>query len=169
MSQLALPGDTATLGGHLATFSHDRLYRYSLQRRWGDGPPAVFIGLNPSTADEQNDDPTIRRCVRFARDWGCGALVMLNLYAWRATDPKGLLRTADPVGPGNDAAIRAIAGDAQLVVAAWGAWPGPDPDRPAAVSALVGELQALGVTKDGQPRHPLYMRTDCTPQPWSPA
>lgn len=169
MTQMVLSGSSALNPGHLATFSQDRLYRYTLQRTWSDAPPAVFIGLNPSTADEQVDDPTIRRCSRFARDWGCGGLVMLNLYAWRATDPKGLLVPADPVGPGNDSAIRALAGTAELVVAAWGAWPGPDRGRAAMVAALVGELQVLGLTKDLQPRHPLYMRADSELRPWRPS
>lgn len=147
-------------------------YRYNLWRAWdADGAEGrvLVIGLNPSTADAERDDPTIRRCIRFARDWGYGGLWMANLYAYRATDPKSLRTAEDPVGPRNDHWLAALAARAQLVVAAWGAWPGPDSQRPARAAALVGRLHVLGLTKRGEPRHPLYMRADCTPQEWSHA
>lgn len=146
-------------------------YRYLLGREWADGPTAVFVMLNPSTADALHDDPTIRRCLRYARDWGCGALAVVNLYAWRATDPGDLWTADDPVGPENDAhlvAAATIAADMSgPLVGAWGA--NAKADRIAAVLALPGmdRLTALGVTKAGQPRHPLYLKANLTPQPWT--
>lgn len=149
-------------------------YRYLLGREWGDGPTAVFVMLNPSTADGTHDDPTIRRLAGengFAHRWGCGALLVANLYAWRATDPAELWTADDPVGPENDAhlvAAATIAADTSgPLVGAWGA--NARPDRIAAVLALPGmdRLTALGVTKAGQPRHPLYLKADLTPQPWT--
>lgn len=162
-NQLALDGS-----GYTATFSHDRLYRYSLHRIWSrEQPPAMFVGLNPSTADEQTNDPTVRRCIRFARDWGYGGLVMTNLYAWRATDPNGLRVPADPVGPGNDAALRELAAAAGIVVCAWGSWDGPDPMRAAiVVDLLPEEIHILGLTRNRQPRHPLYMPAATKPELW---
>lgn len=152
-----------------ALLSPCQRYRYNLWRGWDDRPPALFIGLNPSTADAEKDDPTIRRCVRFARDWGYGGLWMANLYAWRSTDPKGLCSADYPVGDENDNWLSSMAWHAGIVIAAWGAWPGPDPHRPAAVMDLVGGLHVLGLTKKGEPRHPLYMPAATQPQRWTHA
>lgn len=151
-----------------AAFSECGQYRYELTRRWGAGPVATFIMLNPSTADAEQDDPTIRRCVGYARRWGCGALVVVNLYAYRATSPADLWTASDPVGPDNDWRLSAATGAPGPLVAAWGAH--ARPDRIAAVLALpgMGVLEALATTKSGQPRHPLYLRGDLTPQPWTP-
>lgn len=147
-------------------------YRYRLGRAWDDNlPGATFVMLNPSTADADIDDPTIRRCLRYARSWGCGSLLVVNLFAWRATDPADLATAADPVGPGNDdfiaGAATAAARTGAPLVAAWGA--NATPERIAHVLALPGmdRLTALALTKSGQPRHPLYLRADLTPQPWS--
>jgi hypothetical protein len=147
----------------------DGRYRYNLWRSWDERnlSRVLFIGLNPSTADAVADDPTIRRCVRFARDWGYGGMWMANLYALRATLPARLVDADDPVGPLNDQWLRVLAELAELTVAAWGAWPGPDLHRPAAVMDLVGGLHVLGLTKHGEPRHPLYMRADVEPVRWS--
>jgi hypothetical protein len=157
--------------GGAAWFSPDRRYRYLLTRRWGDPRPwMTFIMLNPSTADAFADDPTIRRCVSFARREGCGGLSVLNLFAWRATDPRALRDCGDPVGPGND---HFIAGNAQdsLVVAAWGAHAAAA-ERGRQVGGLLAEsgvrLKCLGVTGDGSPRHPLYVRADAPLLPWEP-
>jgi hypothetical protein len=147
-----------------ATLSPCRTYRYDLTRRWGEGPLCAFIGLNPSTADETTDDPTIRRCIGFARDWGCGQLVMLNAYAYRATNPRDMKRSADPIGPNNDAALRWWSGKASVVVAAWGTH--CDPSRAQAIRAMIPELHYLRLTKHGQPSHPLYLPRALTPQPW---
>ncbi len=90
--------DAMTRNAHLSIC---RRYRYALLRRWGEGKNAMFIGLNPSTADETADDPTIRRCVSFAKAWGFGGLCMANLFAYRATNPADMLMQADPIGPDN--------------------------------------------------------------------
>jgi hypothetical protein len=109
-------------------------YRYRLDRRWADGPSIAWIMLNPSTADSNTDDPTIRRIRAFSQAWGFGALTVVNLYAWRATDPRDLWQAPGPVGPEND--------------------------------AYLVEACTRGVRTPGQPRHPLYLRGDLTPQPW---
>ena len=115
--------------------------------------------LNPSTADEQRDDPTIRRCIGFARDWGYGGLEVVNLFAFRATDPRELRHAADPVGPQNDHHLALAARRATLVVAAWGA--NADARRARrAMQVLSGQrrsLAHLGFTRSRQPRHPLYL------------
>lgn len=141
-----------------AYFSPCRTWRYSLTRDvaplTGEGTVA-FIGLNPSTADEVEDDPTIRRCIGFARAWGYAQLKMLNLFAFRSTDPAGLLDAEDPVGPENDCVIAKVIGGSELVVCAWGAFPADG--RVAAVLPLVGSAKCFGLTKNGSPRHPLYV------------
>lgn len=158
-----------------AALSDDGRYRYELTRVWGAGPPATFVMLNPSTADAQVDDPTIRRCIGFARSWGCGGLVVVNLYALRATNPAELWRADDPVGPDNDEQLtltlylaRSTTGP---VVAAWGAHARPDRVR-FITDAARGhgvQLLALKVTKAGAPGHPLYLRADAEPKPWGGA
>ena len=144
-------------------------YRYLLTRQLGDGPPVVFVLLNPSTADASTDDATIRRCRRFAVREGAGVLVVINLFAYRATRPADLLRAADPIGPGNDRFIREHVQPGRLVIAGWGA-PGRYRDRGAAVAAMLTRagvnLACLGVTFTGQPRHPLYLRADAPLVPY---
>jgi hypothetical protein len=95
-------------------------YRYSLSREWAPGPACTFIMLNPSTADADIDDPTIRRCIGFAKAWGFGGLAVVNLFAFRATSPKDMQSAAEPVGPANDAAIADGVGLSTIAVAAWG-------------------------------------------------
>lgn len=147
-------------------------YRYTLTRDWGEGRRAVFVMLNPSTADASEDDPTIRRCMGFARDWGYSGLLVLNLYAYRSTDPRELWKVDDPVGPDNDSHIRQCLTQAEVhgcvTVAAWGAH--AKADRVMAVYSLHPEhaFTALGVTKNGAPRHPLYMPGSATPERWEP-
>ena len=102
-----------------AVFSDCRNYRYALWRIWDDAKPyAMFIGLNPSTADETEDDPTIRRCMNFAKDWGYGGLCMTNLFAYRATIPANMMSAADPVGAENNAWLANLAENAGVIVAA---------------------------------------------------
>lgn len=149
-----------------ASISTCGLYRYGLFRRWDDGEGvAVFIGLNPSTADAEKDDPTIRRCVAFAKAWGCSRLDMLNLFAFRATDPGVMKKADDPVGPLNDAYLE-MAKSARFVVAAWGVH-GTHLGRDKVVRAMLPNLSFLRLTKDGHPGHPLYLPASLTPQPWS--
>lgn len=145
-----------------ADFSPCRNYRYALWRRWEHNAPYVmFVGLNPSTANEHEDDPTIRRCKRFAADWGYGAIYMANLFALRATDPKDMLAHNDPIGSDNDSTLIALARGAGAIVCAWGAL-GNHLERDERIKALLSpyDLKCLGTTKQGQPRHPLYIRAD---------
>lgn len=143
-----------------ARFSRCGRYRTRLDRWWDRSRPAVlFIGLNPSTADAVRNDPTVRRCIGFAMRWGFGGLVVANAFAWRSTDPAGLLATPDPVGRGNDAAIAAAAAECGRVVAAWGVH-GALLDRQRRLAGLLGPiapLWCLGRTREGFPRHPLYV------------
>lgn len=139
-------------------------YRYALHRWWGQGTFRLgFIMLNPSTADANLDDPTIRRCMGFARTLGHDGIRVFNLYAYRATKPADLWKADEPTGGDrNDDLLREVLRQAkyQTVVAAWGA--NAKPDRVAEVMSWPGSeyLQALGVTKNGAPRHPLYLRAD---------
>lgn len=146
-------------------FSPDRVYRYTLWRSWdgllGNGSYAMFIGLNPSTADEVRDDPTIRRCIAFAKRWHLGALCMTNIFAYRATDPRVMKAVEHPAGPDNDNWLTRCAQSASIVVAAWGTH-GSHLGRDREVMQLIppGRASCLGITKDGYPRHPLYVRGD---------
>lgn len=147
-------------------------YRYTLSRGpWLDGEGTVlFVMLNPSTADTTRDDPTIRRCVGFAQRWGYHQLLVGNLYALRATDPRQLHQAADPVGPRNDYWLNKLAGMATEVVVAWGATPHPQPERARHVLELLefqaGGARCLGQTKHLHPRHPLYVQRDATRMPF---
>lgn len=147
-------------------FSPDRVYRYTLWREWGDGPYAMFIGLNPSTADETKDDPTIRRCIGFAKDWGYGSLCMTNLFAFRATDPKVMMAADDPVGADNDTHLSQCAATAGVVVAAWGSH-GTHSGRHRAVKTMLPNLHYLRLTQDGHPGHPLYLPKTLVPIKWT--
>lgn len=149
-----------------AALSENRLYRYSLHRRWAPTSPVRFIMLNPSTADATADDPTIRRCMGFARAWGYGGIVVHNLYALRATDPRELLAHPDPVGPDNDRYLR-DADSAGLTVCAWGAHPAAARRADRVIGMLLGSGAAphhLGLTKAGAPRHPLYLPRTAEPK-----
>lgn len=149
-----------------AVFSADSVYRYALFRYIGAGKgDFVVIGLNPSTADETQDDPTIRRCKSFARREGCTRLVMLNLFAFRATKPAVMKAAADPIGPANDRVIKHFAArPGAIIVAAWGVY-GAHDGRAGDVWLSItenetAELKCLGVTKDGHAKHPLYLKSD---------
>ena len=140
-----------------AVLSTDRKYRYLLWRRWDDDLPAIlFIGLNPSTADEKQDDPTIRRCIAFSKSWGYGTLLMVNLFAFRATDPIELKTQDDPIGLHNDYWTRLEYERAQARIAAWGT-KGSYQNRNVAVRKLLPDLFCLGLTNGGHPKHPLYL------------
>lgn len=152
-----------------AEFSDCGLYRYRLWRWWDATAPSItFLMLNPSTADEHTNDPTVERCIRYARKWGYGGLYVVNLFAWRATDPRELAAPVDPVGPRNDQAIvRAVEQSAGSVLCAWGNG-GELDDRGATVVELLTrfELRCLGVNKSGHPVHPLYQPGDAEPVPY---
>lgn len=166
-----------------AILSNDGTYRYRLWRIWDDDlAPCAFVMLNPSTADAAQDDPTIRRCIGFARAWGSGGIVVVNLFAARATDPTELVRLEargiDLVGrPAADEHIRKALAVTDVVVCAWGKtlgtwgkrWRDALDARSAEVLAMVPqgvEVCSLGVTAGGHPRHPLYLRADTPREPF---
>ncbi|HEY9643243.1 MAG TPA: DUF1643 domain-containing protein [Coleofasciculaceae cyanobacterium] len=148
-----------------AVFDRRKRYRYSLSRQWEeDGDRIAFIMLNPSTADDQNNDPTIRRCIRFAQAWGYGSLEVVNLFALRATHPQQLRQVEDPVGVECDRYILQAVRAAESTVIAWGNW-GRLQNRDRAVLALLSSanVHCLGVNQSGQPRHPLYLKATAQP------
>lgn len=164
----------------ITEFSPCRRYRYTLWREFypllAINPPLLpvegnrahnylmVIGLNPSTADETKDDPTIRRCIGFAKLWGYGALCMTNLFAWRATNPEDMKAQEQPNGFLNDYHLFERAKGAGMILAAWGKH-GRHKGRDADVLCLLEsfELHALAVNKDGSPKHPLYVAADTAP------
>lgn len=161
-----LKGDAASV----AVYSECERYRFALTRVWRpDGARALFVMLNPSTATEVQNDPTVERCERRARALGLGAFRVVNIFAWRATDPREMRGAADPVGPGNDAAILEGAAWADRIVCAWGTH-GAHLERGAAVEAMLRgtgrDLAVLGLTRGGHPQHPLYIGYDRQPVPW---
>lgn len=140
-----------------ARFSPCKEYRYSLSRTWDRSLPRIlFIGLNPSTADDKSDDPTVRRCIGFAKKWGFGGLILVNLFAYRTTDPSGLTEVDEPVGRDNDRWIAVEQTRVDRVVAAWGN-AGSLLGRDEIVLNCLNRVHCLGVTKTGYPRHPLYL------------
>ncbi len=152
-----------------AWYSPCGLYRYRLERVWAPGDMLAFIMLNPSTATEQHNDPTIERCERRARALGFCGLVVVNLFAFRATYPADLRQAADPVGPENSAILLETARSAGLVLCGWGT----HGDLLQQGAAVAGQLRGaglalhhLGLTKGGQPRHPLYVGYAVRPQQW---
>jgi len=157
-----------------ATYSDDGRYRYDLTRTWDPGGRRVaFVMLNPSTATEAENDPTVERCERRARTLGFGAFCVTNIFAWRATDPRNMRAQIDPIGgAANDEAIRDAALWADATVCAWGTH-GAHLNRGAAVETLLrgtGQpLMTLGLSKAGHPKHPLYIAYSEQPRPWIPA
>lgn len=153
-----------------AVLSECGTYRYRLWRRWGDGTALLFVMLNPSTADATADDATIRRCIRFAQAHGHGAVEVVNLYAYRATDPKDLRRAGYPVGPDNDEHTVAAAREAAEVCVAWGANV-RDLERPQIVLPMLRKLgvslQCLRITRSGFPQHPLMLPSSYRLQPFT--
>ena len=147
-----------------AVISECGRFRYSLTREWGPGPRALFIMLNPSTADATEDDPTIRRCIGFAKREGCGSLQVENLFAYRATDPDKMFKHAHTAVGATDSYIRnAVAELSGPLIAAWGADKRAE-SRARRVREYLTEGGALpmclGKTKSGAPRHPLYVKAD---------
>jgi len=179
------PCDADGMAGS-ALFSPNMMYRYKLVRTWAEeGRPCTFIMLNPSTADAFESDPTVTRCLKYAKAWGFGSLTVLNLFALRATDPKELYNVRDPHGPDNARIIGETIGQQAgnskfwtemndvplpLVVCAWGSLNIAHEYGKMMVSTLKGygvQPCALKLTKEGFPGHPLYLKADLKPQPWS--
>jgi len=151
-----------------AVFSACRRWRYLLWRRWDAARPAAnFLMLNPSTADEFKLDPSCTRARRYAERWGYGALIVTNLFGWRATDPDEMKAARDPVGRGNDRAIRRAARESALVVCAWGNH-GAHLGRSDAVRTLLQNAhithRVLRLNGSGEPAHPLYLPAKLEPR-----
>jgi hypothetical protein len=154
-----------------AVLSQCRTYRYRLVRVWDAHMPRLgVVGHSWSTTNERRSDATVRRCIGFARAWGYGGIDICNLFGIQAADPRRLASVADPIGPENDAHLAAMCADNDLVLLAWGAH--ADPDRARAVAQMLwrlsehcgGSLAVLGWTERGQPRHPLYVPKEATPE-----
>jgi hypothetical protein len=147
-----------------AIFDSTHTYRYLLWRSWSEAPPIAFVMLNPSTADAERNDPTIRRCIHFARSWGYGTLLVVNLFAYRATYPAQLSQVADPIGGENDRYLQLICPQVDRVMAAWGNQ-GALHQRHQQVLPLLPNQRSycLGVNRSGHPRHPLYVHSDTLP------
>lgn len=163
------------IGSKAAEVSPDGQYRYRLLRVWDESRPLLtWVMLNPSTADADDDDPTIRRCVGYAQREGYGGIKVVNLFAYRATKPRDMLTAPDPVGDGGDAALaltlRASSFSRLPVIVAWGAnapaWRVEQFREMAAGLRPLPNLLCLGVTRCGQPRHPLMVRADQPFEPW---
>jgi hypothetical protein len=154
-----------------AVYSDCERYRYSLTRVWDDsGTKVLFVMLNPSTATEVQNDPTVERCERRARTLGFGGFCVTNIFAWRDTDPKNMRAALDPVGPDNDAAILQGAEWCDQIIAAWGTH-GAFKDRGTAVAELIKNsgvaISHLGLSKAGHPKHPLYLPYVQQPIAWN--
>ncbi len=145
-----------------AVFDDSSSYRYLLWRSWSELPKVGFVMLNPSQADATVNDPTIRRCIGFAQNWGYGGLEVVNLFAYRAKSPPLLKQIADPIGEDNDRYLFSLSDRVETIVLAWGNW-GTLRGRDRAVIERLNSQQnlyCLGVTKTGHPRHPLYLKRD---------
>mgnify|MGYP000942962828 CR=1 FL=1 len=147
-----------------AKLSDCNTYRYYLTRQWDETLPYVnFIGLNPSTADATIDDPTIRKCMKYARNWGYGGIIMTNLFAFRSPYPEELFKyQGDKIGSKNNDYLKKGSMEAKISIAAWGD-NGTHDERGAAVMRLIDNLYCLKKSKVGQPRHPLYLKGDLMP------
>lgn len=146
--------------GKGAIISNCGRYRYCLVREWDKTKPSLrIIMLNPSRADAEEDDPTIRSCVRIADHLGYGLIAIYNLFAWRATDPKDLSTVADPIGPENDHWLDRVT-SGPTIVCAWGAQAIAAPRAATFMEMLNGvDVWCFGTTKHGAPKHPLYLKT----------
>jgi len=155
-----------------AIISECKQYRYELTRTWDESMPKVlFIMLNPSTADADNDDPTIRRCIGFAKSWGYGGLIVCNLFAYRATNPKELLKCKDPVGISNIDHVSKACTNVEKVITAWGNYPIVDKlmKGKSAFRMLTHSLKKLhyiDISKTHCPKHPLYLSKELQPIKW---
>lgn len=149
-----------------AILSSDRTYRYVLSRIWDETKPVVMIiGLNPSTADETNDDPTITRCINFSKSWGYGGVHMLNLFAFRATLPRDMFNAPNPIGMENDKYLSEYAKKCDKAICAWGNH-GKFKNRSDDVRSKLKNLYYLKMNHSGEPSHPLYLKSELVPLKW---
>lgn len=159
------------VAGKGALFSECEQYRYVLWRCWDmeNHGSVAFVALNPSTATSLDDDPTVRRCINFAKDWGAGRMYMLNAFAYRATDPDHMKNEINPVGSHNDWYISQIASQADITVICWGSH-GKHDSRDADLLDLLNDHDikpwCLGWNKGMTPKHPLYLSADLVPRPY---
>lgn len=166
----AIPSLMELREGCDATISECGNYRYTLTRTWDESKPKVmFIMLNPSTADANNDDPTIRRCVNFAKSWDYGGLYVCNLFAFRATNPKELLKVGNPFGDQNIWHTRKLSDEVDTIVCAWGNKPIlnkilKETSPYSLLHFVLPKLHFLELSKDGTPKHPLYLNGDLKPK-----
>ena len=149
-----------------------KLYRYSLWRCWKQTPKStcLFIGLNPSTADKTTNDPTIRRCINFAKAWGYDSVEVVNLFAYRATKPTDLFKATKPIGSANNQHLLNACHRASIIIAMWGnhgAFQKRDKDVLRTLSNKF-KLHCLGTNKQGSPKHPLYLPNETVPQTYQP-
>lgn len=154
----------------VAQYSDCESYRYALTRTWDEtGRKALFIMLNPSTATEVQNDPTVERCERRSRTLGFGAFCVTNIFAWRDTDPRKMRAASEPIGTENDATILGFCPWADQIIAAWGTHGAHLNRGPAMLQILRGvgqPLYHLGLTKEGHPKHPLYIAYSQQPEKW---
>lgn len=146
-----------------AVFSDDQIYRYLLWRKWSEADPLCYVLLNPSTATEVLDDPTIRRCIGFAKRENAGGMFILNMFGLRSTDPKGLYKIEDPEGPENIRWIQEITTIYKRAIVAWGAHGSLMGQNKKILDCLQNNgvlIRCFGITKSGNPKHPLYLRND---------
>ena len=152
-----------------AVFSDCRKFRYALWRMWDEDKPLVMIiGLNPSTADEKVNDPTITRCISFACSWGYGGVCVTNLFGFRATAPTELKAYHDPIGKENDTWVHEMAKEAAIKVAAWGNH-GKYLNRSVDFLSSLDQLHCIKMNKSGEPAHPLYLKSELKPVPMIPS
>ena len=150
-----------------AIFSPCQTYRYSLTRIWNENKKLIlFIGLNPSTADETSDDPTIRKCMHYAYQWGFGGLIMVNLFAFRATLPNDLKKSKFPVGKNNNQFIINAILESEMAVVAWGN-DGQLYGRDKEVLEFIPNPMCININKTGLPAHPLYQKNDASPKSYN--
>ena len=148
-----------------AKFSSCRKYRYALWRIWDLSRPFVmFIGLNPSTADETKDDPTIRRCINFAKYWNYGGIYVTNLFAYRSSSTRKMMTFSNPIGDENDKWIRNLSQKSNIIIAAWGN-DGIHLNRSKTIEDKIPNLKCIKKNKSGQPAHPLYLKSNLKPKP----
>ena len=149
-----------------AEFSECGSYRYALWRSWDNALPSVmFVSLNPSIADDQREDPTLIRCINFARAWGFGGILIGNLFAGISTDPKNIRYMSDPVGKDNDSWLQKMAEIAEIKIAAWGNH-GHYRGRDSKILQMMAPMFCIKENTSGQPAHPLYLRGCLQPKPY---
>ena len=148
-----------------AKFSSCRKYRYALWRIWDLSRPfLMFIGLNPSTADETKDDPTIIRCINFAKSWNYGGIYVTNLFAYRSSSTKKMMIFRNPIGVENDKWIKNLSQKSNIIIAAWGN-DGIHLNRSKTIENKIPNLKCIKKNKSGQPAHPLYLKSNLKPKP----